>query len=224
MPHRSGRQILRPVLQHSVYEWITNQNTIMHEPAHERLRILIVRKLHSRTLQPEGSTRRFGQDRLYVQESPGGQVGHERAEPELDPEYLGAFGVVRISGRRPRSDEHHPRLAVLPHEDHVPMALGGTNRRIIAHGSTAYDRLHVRRVRPSFLVDDAHDSAPSANDYTVSPASNKVRIQSQVDGAVRELRGALLTTREELPDDVCLFHHRPAPIRGIGLHPHLLRA
>src|ERR687898_644282 len=51
--------------------------------------------------------------------------GHESAEFELDPEYFGAFGVMRNPDCRPRSDEHHPHLTILFHEDHVPVGLGG---------------------------------------------------------------------------------------------------
>src|SRR3712207_1493648 len=56
---------------------------------------------------------------------------------------------MREPCRRPRSDEHNPRLAVLPHEDHVPVALGGAGRRIVAQGSALHDRGHVGRVRAS---------------------------------------------------------------------------
>src|SRR5829696_8403734 len=43
----------------------------------------------------------------------------------------------------------HPHLAVLPHEDHVPVALGGPDRKIIAQGSPVHDRFHTGRVRLS---------------------------------------------------------------------------
>src|SRR5215210_8342695 len=63
-------------------------------------------------------------------------------------------------GRRPRSDAHHPRLAVLPHEDHVPVALGRAGRRIVAQCSTIHDRFHVGRVRPYFPTGYARTLGP----------------------------------------------------------------
>ena len=72
--------------------------------------------------------------------------GHESAEFELDPEYFGAFGVMRNPDCRPRSDEHHQRLAIPFYEDHVPVALGGAGRRVVAQGSTMHDRFYVGRV------------------------------------------------------------------------------
>src|SRR5215203_2280303 len=87
-------------------------------------------------------------------------MGHKRAKLKLDPEYFGAFGVMCDPSRRPRSDEHHPRLAVLPHEDHVPVALGGAGKRIVAQGSTMHNRFHVGQVRPSFPTGYARTLGP----------------------------------------------------------------
>src|SRR5260221_2860859 len=93
-------------------------------------------------------------------------MGHKCAKFQLDPKNLGAFSVRDHTSAGPWSDDQELDVAMLFHQDHVPMDLGGTDRRTIARSSTMRNGFYIRRVRQSFLSDNAHASAPHISDLT----------------------------------------------------------
>jgi hypothetical protein len=93
-------------------------------------------------------------------------MGQKGTKLELDPKKLSAFGVRDHASTRPWSDDQEVSVAIQSAQDHVPTDLGGTERRTIARRSTTCNRFYIRRVRHSFLSDNAHASAPHVSDLT----------------------------------------------------------
>src|SRR5258708_25432560 len=93
-------------------------------------------------------------------------MGHKCAKFQLDPKNLSAFSVRDHASASPGSDDQELDVAMLFYQDHVPMDLGGTDRRTIARSSTMRNGFFLRSVRQSFLTPNHHASAPPLSDLT----------------------------------------------------------
>src|SRR5438270_5999116 len=88
------------------------------------------------------------------------------------------------------------------YQDHVPMDLGGTDRRTIARSSTMRNGFYIRRVRYSFLSDNAHASAPHVSDLTHmrEPLGGRLPSTDRISPAREHQRARLLpqySTRDQ---------------------------
>src|SRR5215213_1201561 len=156
MPYRAGRHLRQLVLQRRAHNGILNQIFGAHEPADERLHILIIGKLQDRSMEPEAFARRVGQEYLPIQIMLRGQMRHKAAKFEFDPKYFGALAPGCHTRCCPRSDDHWMRMTVFSHKDHVPVHLSRPGRRAAVHRPAPGDRFYIRRVRKSFFKNKAH--------------------------------------------------------------------
>jgi hypothetical protein len=146
MTQGSRREVSRSILQDATHHGIGHQQASPHKSVDEDIGMFKIWKLPDRTIQPEGLIRRFRQKRFAVQEIPGRQVRHQRAEFEFDPQQLCTLAVGHEASGGQWSNNQGSSAPVMFDEDHVPVILGGPNRGTIAGGSTSSDGLHQRRV------------------------------------------------------------------------------
>src|SRR5260221_5984970 len=166
MPRWAGWQVFEVTFTQRFPDRKESKHTSAHKPVYKRVRIFIIGELPRGTVEPEGPPCRSGQDRLSIQQVPCGQMGQKGTKLELDPKKLSAFGVRDHASTRPWSDDQEIDVAIESAQDHVPTDLGGTDRRTIQSRSTTCNRFYIRRVRHSFLSDNAHASAPHVSDLT----------------------------------------------------------
>src|SRR5918997_4981543 len=88
---------------------------------------------------------------------------HKGAERELDPQELGSPGVRHDAGSRPGADDQRSHAAMLPYDDHVPMAFRRTDRSAIARGIATGSRFDIWRVGQAFFKHNGHAAASRAS-------------------------------------------------------------
>jgi len=155
-------------------------------------------------------------------------MGHKYAKFQLDPKNLSAFSVRDHASAGPWSDDQELDVAKLFYQDHVPMNLGGTDRRTIARSSTMRNGFYIRRVRQSFLSDNAHASAPHVSDLAhmrehlgdhlpvadrMSPAREHQRMRLLPQHSTRDQKKLLssCSIAKYAPETEKIFHAKVKP-------------